>query len=386
MQQKEKIVSKSFVLLFLISICVCTAMNMLNVTIPLLVTEDLGGSTATSGFLATIYTVAACLSRPINGVLTDRFGRRAMICIGAALFGLSCLFCGWAGGLAVVFLLRALMGIGYSAASTADNTASTDVIPASRMSEGIGYFGISQSISSAIGPAIAAFAISLVGNRGSMTGTAVLCFAAFALALPVTYEKKEKPTGSAAKKAGFVFEKTAILPSVFQGFSLLFISCLMCFMTLYIVGKGFSSTVAGTFFLISSLSIVVVRLLGSRFVDRVDRRCLLIPSYLLLLVTFLLVTKANSPLAFWALGILYGIGHGTIWMTLGSEAVRKAAPAQRGAANATFYFAFDASIGIGASLWGVLIDAIGFAYAFCIAGVGFVLLALAAFRFFRPEH
>lgn len=267
MQQKEKIMSNPFVLLFLISVCICTAMNMLNVSIPLLVTEDLGGSTATSGFLATIYTVAACLSRPINGALTDRLGRRTMMCAGAVLFALSCLFCSWARGLAVVFLLRALMGIGYSAASTADNTASTDVIPASRMSEGIGYFGISQSLSSAIGPAIAAFAITMVGNRGALMGTAVLCFAAFALALMVTYEKEKRPTGNTTKRAGFVFEKTAVLPSVFQGFSLLFISCLMCFMTLYIVSKGFSSTAAGTFFLISSLSIVVVRLLQGRAVD-----------------------------------------------------------------------------------------------------------------------
>lgn len=378
MNQSPRIFTKSFVLLFLISVLVCTAMNMLNVLIPLFVTQDLGGTTATCGFLSTAYLLSSCLSRPFNGVLVERLGRRNMMCAGALLFGVALLMCNWITAIALIFLLRIMMGVGYSAASTANNTASTDVIPPQRMSEGIGYFGISQNFANAAGPAVASFLVVLLGNRGSLVSAGMLCFTAAALSLLVTYERKNPPAKAEGKKAGFAFEKTAAMASVFQGFSLFFVSSMMCFMTLYVVSKGFGSGVAGTFFVLSSIVIILVRMVFSRFVERVPRWVMLTPSYGLLLVAALLLPFVNSPAGFYGIGVLYGLGHGTVWTTLGSEAVRRAAPERRGAANATFYFAFDAGIGTGAAVWGSAIDALGFPASFRIAGVGFALLALVA--------
>ena len=77
-------------------------------------------------------------------------------------------------------------------------------------------------------------------------------------------------------------------------------------------------------------------------------------------------------------GLVYGLAHGMIWMILGSEAVRNAAPDRRAAANATFYFSFDAGIGLGASFWGVMIDHIGYDNCFTIIIVATaVLLAVS---------
>lgn len=382
---QPKIISKFFVLLFGVSVAICVAMNMLNVVIPLYVTENLGGTTAICGFMSTAYTAASCVSRPLNGVLTDRIGRRRMMCLGALVFGVSCLFCGWLPTIAAAFLCRVCMGLGYSAASTANNTASTDVIPAERMSEGIGYFGISQSLASAVGPALAAFVAAAIGNTGSLYLTAVLCGMALLLALPVNYERKTDRPADQKKTTGFAFERTAILPSVLQGCSLFLVSCVMCFMTLYIVGLGYRSTVAGTFFLFSSLVIIAVRLLLSRFVGQVPNRWGLVPAFAALGGMMVLVSLADSALCFYGCAVLYGFGHGMVWMILGSEAVRRAAPERRGAANATFYFAFDAAIGLGASVWGVLIDCLDFARCFHIAAVGFAVLIVVSIIIYRKE-
>lgn len=383
MKQNEPILTRDFILLFIISVAVCTAMNMLNVLIPLFVTEDLGGTTATCGFLSTGYLLASCLSRPFNGILVDRLGRRVMMCAGALLFGVALLLCNWISAIALIFLLRILMGVGYSAASTANNTASTDVIPPSRMSEGIGYFGISQNFANAAGPAVAAFLLGFLTNRSALVSGGILCFAAAALALLVNYERKNPPAKSAGKKPGFAFEKTAAVASLLQGFSIFFVSSMMCFMTLYVVNRGFSSGVAGTFFVLSSIVIILVRMVFSRFVERVPRWVLLTPAYAILLLAALLLPFVNSPAAFYGISVLYGLGHGTVWTTLGSEAVRRASPERRGAANATFYFAFDAGIGTGAAVWGSIIDWLGFAASFRIAGAGFAVLAAAAVLAFR---
>ena len=154
-QTKTKIVTLDFVLLFLVSTALCTGMNMLNVICPLFVIEDLGRTTAASGLLSAVYTLSSCAARPASGVLSDRMGRRVMMAVGCAVFAAGCLLCGLIPTLAILLMGRIFQGMGYAVASTANNAASTDVIPQSRMAEGIGYFGTSQSVAGALGPALA---------------------------------------------------------------------------------------------------------------------------------------------------------------------------------------------------------------------------------------
>lgn len=385
-QTQSRLFSGSFVLLFAISAVVCIAMNMLNVIIPLYVTENLGGTVAISGFLSTAYTVASCLSRPMNGVLADRLGRRTMMCIGSLVFGLSCVLCGLIPVIIATFLCRIAMGLGYSAASTAVNTASTDVIPTERLSQGIGLFGISQSVATAAGPALATLAIALSGNVGALYATAVLCGIALLVSGAVRYERNSNKHAKVKRKGGALFESTAILPSLVQGGMLLFISCFMCFMTLYIVDQGYGATAAGTFFVCSSVTIIAVRLGLSRLVGRVPHWVLLVPGFSSLLLMSVLIPMTNSAVGLWGCALLYGLGLGTVWMTMNAEAVKNAPPERRGTANATFFFAFDAAIGIGAALWGVLIDKIGFIPCFHLAGMGFLILGIASVFLFSNRR
>lgn len=387
MKKSESIVTRDFILLFLFSVAICTGMNMLNVTVPLYVTGTLGGTERTAGWMTTIYTVAACASRPVNGVLTDRIGRRKLMALGSLLFCAACLTGVLIPSLLMLGFCRLLMGIGYSAASTANNTASTDIIPASRLSEGIGYFGMSQSVASAVGPALGSVAIALVGNRSSLLVSGGAAALALLLSIPIRYETSpayHRPARQDKQRGGF-FERTAILPSLFQGMSLFLISCLMCFMTLYIVSRGFPSTIAGSFFAVASVVIIAVRLLFSRWMNHRPAVYFLIPGYLLLIAVCVLLPQVNSAAGFLCAGALYGAAHGTIWMTLGSAAVNQAPPERRGAANATFYFAFDAAIGLGAAFWGEMIVRLEYNRCFVIIIVAAAVLAAASIPAFRKR-
>lgn len=387
MEQKERIVTGNFILLFFVSIAVCTGMNMLNVIVPLYVTESLKGTTGIAGLMTTVYTIAACASRPVNGVLTDRLGRRTIMFAGALLFSIACLLCGLIPAISALAICRILMGIGYSAATTANNTASTDVIPASRLTEGVGYFGMSQSVASAFGPALASVVLAAVGNQRSVLVVAGVGAVACILSAAVRYEAApdyHKPKKT--PKSGGFFEKTALMPALFQGLSLFLISCLMCFMALYIVSKGLSAGVAGSFFAVASVVIVSVRLLGARWLSRFPTQAFLVTGYLLLLIACVLLPMVGSVPGILGIGLLYGAAHGTIWMTLGSEAVRLAPPERRGAANATFYFAFDAAIGLGAAFWGNMIDRVGYRVCFTVIAVGAAILAVASILAFRQRR
>lgn len=384
MEQKERIISGNFILLFFVSIAVCIGMNMLNVIVPLYVTETLRGTAGTAGLMTTVYTIAACASRPLNGVLTDRLGRRNIMFAGALLFSIACLACGLIPAILALAIWRVLMGVGYSAATTANNTASTDVIPASRLTEGVGYFGMSQSVASAFGPALASVVLAAMGNQRSLLVVAGVGAVACVLSMAVRYESApgyQRPEKSA--KSGGFFEKTALLPALFQGLSLFLISCLMCFMALYIVSRGLSASVAGSFFAVASVVIVTVRLLGARWLSRFPTQVFLVCGYVLLIAACVLLPLVGSVPGILGVGLLYGAAHGVIWMTLGSEAVRLAPPERRGAANATFYFAFDAAIGLGAAFWGSMIDYVGYNVCFGIIAVAAALLAVGSVIAFR---
>ena len=387
MNQKQKMVTGSFVLLFIFSIAVCTAMNMLNVIVPLYVTETLKGTAATAGLMTTIYTVSACASRPINGVLTDKIGRRVMMALGSALFCVGCLVSGLVPTILALTICRILMGVGYSAANTANNTASTDVIPADRMAEGIGYFGMSQSVASAFGPALASVVTVALGNQNSLLVVAGVCGLALVLSLTIGYEKKpgyQKPQAEEKSSGGF-FEKTAILPALFEGLFLFLTSLPMCFATLYIVSRGYSSAVAGSFFVVASVVIVAVRLLLSGLMNRLGTLWFLLPGMGALIALCVLLPMVDSVAGFMVCGALHGVSHGIVWMVLGSEAVRNAPADRRGAANATFYFAFDAAIGLGAAFWGMMIDNVGYNVSYGVIVVVTVLLMVASVPVFRKQ-
>ena len=387
MNKKSAIVGPEFIRLFIYSMAILMGMNMLNVIVPLYTTEVLGKTTAMAGLMSTVYTIAACVSRPVNGVLTDRLGRQKVMIVGGILFALGCALCGFVPALAVLAVSRVLMGFGYSAGTTACNTASMDVIPADRMSEGIGYFGVSQSVGSTIGSAVAAVMLVWLGNQYSMLGTAAAGLLCVIVALFVRYEKKPgfvKPVPEKGEK-GAAFEKTAIVPSVFQGLSLFLITLMMCFMTLYIVHVGLPATVAGTFFTVSSVVIILVRMAFSGLMNRLPVWVFLIPGYLAIIAACILLPHCTTTLHFMGISLLFGITHGVIWMALGSEAVRLAPAEKRGAANATFYFAFDAAIGLGAAFWGAMIDGVGYNTCFTIAAIAAAVLMVACVPVFRKR-
>ena len=389
MNSKQKMITKDFVLLFIVSVAICTAMNMLNVIVPLYVTETLKGTASAAGLMTTIYTISACVTRPISGTLTDRWGRRVLMVVGSLIYGLSCLVSGLIPTILALGLCRVFMGISYAAASTSNNTASTDVIPQDRLAEGIGYFGMSQSVASAIGPAVAAVVMTAVGNQSSMLVVAAVCGLSMVISLLVGYEKRpgyQKPVAEKAeKKSGGFFEKTAIIPSLFQGIFLFIISCPMCFMPLYIVYRGQSAAVASSFFVVASIVIVAVRLLFSGLMNKWGSLPFLIPGIGSLIVLCVALPLVDSVFGLMVCGGVYGLSHGIVWMVLGSEAVAHAPGDRRGAANATFYFAFDAGIGLGAAFWGMMIDNAGYDTCFLIISIAAAALLLASIPVFRKK-
>ena len=387
-QKGGAIFNRYFILLFITSVCFCFASEMLNVVLPLYVTEDLGKTASVCGLMTTFYTVASAVCRPVSGLFADKLTRRIVMVAGCGLYAIGIFLCGFIPMLAIAFCCRILQGIGYSAASTANVAASNDVTPKDKLSEGVGYFGISHTLPSIFGPIIVTALISSIGNRRTQYVIAAACVLAAVLALCANYEKKpnyvrDVPAETERAHKGAFIERTAVIPSLIQFGSLFFTSSLMVFSTLFFAAQKLPASHLSAYLTTTGVSILVVRTLLSRFVGRVNPLVLLIPAWIAGIAECLLLPCINSVIASIAMGVLFGCVHGIVWMTNGALAVSRAAPQRRGAANGTFYLAFDAAIGIGAAVWGRFIDVLGYAGTYKITACGYALMAVVSIIIFR---
>ena len=133
-------------------------------TLPLF-TLHIGGTPADNGLNTWVFALAALLARPVAGTLADRWGRKPILVIGAACFGVSPLLCGLAPNVWVLFGARAVHGIGLAFFSTGYQTYIADMLPAERLGRGLGLANAASSVAMAVAPLGGERIVQAVGFR-----------------------------------------------------------------------------------------------------------------------------------------------------------------------------------------------------------------------------
>ena len=123
--------------------------------LPLYLSETFGATKDTIGMVLTGYTIMALVIRPFSGYMVDSFPRKTVLVVCGALF--FSIFVGYivAGSLAAFAIFRTLHGAPFGATTVAASTVAIDVVPSSRRGEAIGYYGLSNNLAMALGPALA---------------------------------------------------------------------------------------------------------------------------------------------------------------------------------------------------------------------------------------
>ena len=137
----------------------------------------------TLGLLASISTFVAVFGGPLAGACSDAIGRRPVILICIAINFLSLLIFGWAGSLSVIFMSRALGGIGSSTIGTLQAYI-TDISTAENRAKNLGVSGAAFGLGAIGGPALGGGLVGLgatvpVFVAAGMTGINLLMAALF---------------------------------------------------------------------------------------------------------------------------------------------------------------------------------------------------------------
>lgn len=185
---REQLWSTTFVLVVASTLCCFMAGQGLNSSTSVYVALY-GGTAAYAGVLAAVFSGAAAVVRLLSGPLIDGRGRRIVM-----LFGFAVLIVGTVGPLfthdvAPFVVFRILQGAGFSAVTTASATAAADALPASRMGEGIGYYGLGQALSMSVGPALALALVSTDPPENLFVGVTAIAVVGLSMIFLCRYEK-----------------------------------------------------------------------------------------------------------------------------------------------------------------------------------------------------
>lgn len=377
---KEKLWTRYFIIIIAFTGTLSISHNLTLTPLPLYA-KFVGGSDSVAGLVTAVFSISAVFFRPLFGHLLDHRGRKIILLLGTVIFIVTSLTFSFAYTVGAILLLRILQGIGFSAYTTATGTVVSDIVPNSRLVEGIGYFWMANSIAVAGAPALGLF----LAGSAKFNLLFVISFAFGAAGLLcgflLNYEKKagrretvpgtcqtgeEEEARIRKKNAGMaaIIERTAVPASLVMFFIALVIGVIISFLPAYAAYRGIDGI--GIYFSLNAVALIIFRPFTGKLTGRFGSNRVLIAGLIFFAVSLLILTfTAELPL-FLFVGVLNGIGFGTIQPILNAAMVQMCLPERRGAANATFFSSLDIGIGVGAAMGGIVLQISGYPFLFML--------------------
>lgn len=353
------------------------------VTIAVYAENNLQASPSQAGLASGIFILGTLVARIFAGRAIDRVGRKKTLYIGLIFYLVTTLLYFGANSLLTLFVIRFLHGAGFGISGTATGTIVASIIPGERRGEGTGYYAMSATLASAVGPFLGMF----LNRRGSLSMILVLAIillaasfiAVFFLRVPEAKLTKEQLAKQKEFKLNNFFEAKAIPISIISVFIGLTFSSILAFLNSYT--REINLVTAGSFFfVVYAVSILVSRPFTGRWFDRMGENFVMYPSFILFAVGLAVFSQSQQGLSLLAAGVIVGLGYGTFLSNAQAIAIKVSPPHRMGLATSTFFSFIDVGVGIGPYLLGFLIPVIGLRGMY--AGMAVVVFACSFLYYF----
>lgn len=349
---------------------------LLMTTMTVFAVDRLGTSDAAAGFVASAFVIGSVATRVVSGAFVERIGRRRSLLGALVLFIVGCAMHLFPMGFIGLVALRIVHGATFAIGTTAVMTIAQSKIPHSRRAEGTGYFTLSTTGATAIGPFLM---LALIKDGGyDRIFLTCLALAVTALALALMLGRSAPGRTRVALVGGRI--TNLIEPSLLPlGAFILTIgmsfAAVVTFTNPFAIEENLVSE-AGGFFLAYAAGAVGARLFVGRIQDRHGDRVVVVPAVVLMAVSLLMLSQANNTAILLGSGILLGVGWGTLMAATQAIAVANAPPHRLGIAISTYYLLLDTGTILGPIVLGLVADSYGFRSMFF--GVGLLVMASLA--------
>ena len=349
----ESIYTLKFWLLCASSFLFSSSFNMLIPELPAFLSA-MGGSSY-KGYIIGLFTLTAGLSRPFSGRLTDTIGRVPVMIIGSVVCAVCSLLYPLLTTIAGFLLLRLFHGFSTGFKPTATAAYIADIIPTTRWGEAMGIHGLCFSTGLAIGPALG----SLLTTNYSID-MLFYCSSFFAL-LSIIILLNVKETLPQKQRFRFshlkIDRKDIIEPMVLPAAIITFLGYISYGAILTLIpdwSEHLGITNKGTFYVVFTLSSLIVRFIAGKLSDRKGRVYVLRIALFIITISVILLGLASSVTTLLAGAFIYGLGTGLFSPATSAWTADLSHENHRGRGMATMYISLEAGIGLGAMVAGWL--------------------------------
>ncbi len=361
--KKPQLWTKEYVIIGLVNFL--TAMNfyLLMIIVSEYAMNRFDSTPGEAGFAASIFIIGALVARLFAGKWMVRIGYKQMLQAGVLACLIMTLFYFWVNTVIVLLLVRFLHGAAFGITTTAAATIVADIIPPERRGEGIGYYSLSQTIATAIGPFVGIFlsqhgSYSMIFAACSLVAGISLLMSPFLSLRPKVYAEEPMQGTRGFRLSKFV--ETRVIPIaivcllIYLGYS-----SIVSFLTVY--AKEIHLVDAASFFFIVYAALVLIsRPVVGRLFDLKGENTIMYLAILVFALGVFLLSRSYHGYELLLAAALVGLGFGAIQSSTQAIAVQITPLHRLGLANSTYFMFSDIGMGIGPLLVGFIIPFIGY--------------------------
>ena len=378
-KEKVKLWTNQYLIIVILSLVMFASFYMITAGFPIFV-STISDNPAIAGTMTTTLMLASLITRFFASVMIQKVNMKWLLIISLFYF---------LGTIALTFVnqsigflifIRALQGIGFSMLTILVFTISSNIVPKSRLGEGIVFFAMSTSVGTTMGPLIAISYLANYSFRSMMMITLGLMFFSFVCSFFTknTTLKKEKESLDATNNEPFykyMFDKRVLLPCILVALNYIAIAGTVNFMGAF----GKEIDVGGRisqFFIAQGIAMVLVRAFSGKIFDRFGHRILIIPAAISGAGGLILLGFSTSMGMIWVSGVLFGIAFAIIHPIIQAWALTLVPPEKKATANSMLLIFIDFGMSIGSVGLGFLAKSVGYGMTFSYSAATMIVILL----------
>ena len=385
-QSRTRLWTKDFVIVSSINFFITLIFYLLMVTLAIYAVNELDASTSEAGLISGIFIIGTLIGRLFIGRFIDSIGRKKTLFIGLIFFTLTTILYFVDLGIGFLLVNRLIHGMAMGMASTATGTIVAQIIPPTRKGEGIGYYSMSATLATAIGPFIGLF----MAQHTSFQVIFSFCLALGVISLITAfflYVPALKVTAKVTESKGFklsnFIEPKALPISIITLLLAFCYSSVLSFISFYAIEIELVNT-ASFFFVVYAVAVLLSRPFSGPLMDRKGSNFIMYPAFIIFGVGLLLLSMTTNSFTLLAAGFLIGLGFGNMQSSSQAIAVKLTPPHRMGMATSTFFIMLDAGLGFGPYILGFIIPITGYSTLYVILGV-LVILTSVLYHFLHGK-
>lgn len=381
MHTSDKLWTKPFTLLLLANLFAFMSFQMLIPTLPPHV-QAIGGTEVQIGLVTTLFSLAAVIVRPFIGYILNSQKRKKHVVISlVALLTVTILY-PFISIVAIFLILRFMHGMAWGWSTTSNGTAAVDLVPNSRIGEGMGYFSLSITLGMIIAPSLGIFLFQRYDFQMLVFISVALGLIALTL---LAFTKMSVPAGIGQQKLSFksfslfrsLVDRRSAFPALITFLATFGYGSIVTFVVIFAQEKNLEHVFL--FYLLNAVCATIVRPITGKWFDRRGPWSLVILCSLLSFAGMWILALAESNVQLAIAGTTFGLGYASMIPALQSWVLSKTTREKSGTANGMYYSAIDLGIGISALILGFVKPLVDTAALFELSSTCFVIVALLTY-------